>query len=253
MHQAAHHRYMPYHKPERLDHRKPSIPPAPAFRSDSLRSDSVVEGTGSPSTISSGSSHSLHQPQPLLRASISTDSSEQRAAAEHLAQPQSIPSQPSTSPYTAPPIYRNPHSPSKAPAGILRSPVQLTSNSSSNSAFEQQRPLPSDFPPPPIPISIDGVPIPPTSNPWEHHHYISTSSQSTFPPPQDRYICATCNKAFSRPSSLKIHSHSHTGEKPFRCPHGGCGKAFSVRSNMKRHEKGCHVRQPGVYPSSPVI
>ncbi|KAF2209707.1 hypothetical protein CERZMDRAFT_30389, partial [Cercospora zeae-maydis SCOH1-5] len=79
-----------------------------------------------------------------------------------------------------------------------------------------------------------------TSNPWEHHHYISPSSQATFPQSQDRYICTTCNKAFSRPSSLKIHTHSHTGEKPFRCPHNGCGKAFSVRSNMKRHERGCH-------------
>lgn len=58
---------------------------------------------------------------------------------------------------------------------------------------------------------------------------------------QDRYQCPTCSKAFSRPSSLRIHSHSHTGEKPFICPRMGCGKAFSVRSNMKRHERGCHV------------
>ncbi|KAF2036290.1 hypothetical protein EK21DRAFT_49722, partial [Setomelanomma holmii] len=78
------------------------------------------------------------------------------------------------------------------------------------------------------------------SNPWQHHHYISTSSQSAFPQSQDRYICSTCNKAFSRPSSLRIHSHSHTGEKPYKCPQPGCGKAFSVRSNMKRHERGCH-------------
>jgi len=67
-----------------------------------------------------------------------------------------------------------------------------------------------------------------------------TVSSSTLPQSQDRYICQTCNKAFSRPSSLRIHSHSHTGEKPFKCPHPGCGKAFSVRSNMKRHERGCH-------------
>lgn len=78
------------------------------------------------------------------------------------------------------------------------------------------------------------------ANPWQHHHYISPSSAASFPPSQDRYICQTCNKAFSRPSSLRIHSHSHTGEKPFKCPHAGCGKAFSVRSNMKRHERGCH-------------
>jgi hypothetical protein len=56
---------------------------------------------------------------------------------------------------------------------------------------------------------------------------------------QDRYICPTCNKAFSRPSSLRIHSHSHVGEKPYKCPNAGCGKAFSVRSNLKRHERGC--------------
>ncbi|QIX01164.1 hypothetical protein AMS68_006681 [Peltaster fructicola] len=92
----------------------------------------------------------------------------------------------------------------------------------------------------------------PATNPWEHHHYISTSAQQgVYPPLPDRYICQTCNKAFSRPSSLKIHSHSHTGEKPFKCPHAGCGKAFSVKSNMKRHEKGCHTSTgqaiPGAY------
>jgi uncharacterized Zn-finger protein len=59
-------------------------------------------------------------------------------------------------------------------------------------------------------------------------------------PTQERYICTTCNKAFSRPSSLRIHNYSHTGEKPFRCSVAECGKAFSVRSNMKRHERGCH-------------
>ncbi|KAK3330536.1 hypothetical protein B0H66DRAFT_509697 [Apodospora peruviana] len=100
-----------------------------------------------------------------------------------------------------------------------------------------QRPLPQAFPPMPVSVSLA-----PSSgqNPWQHHHYIAPSSAASFPQSQDRYICQTCNKAFSRPSSLRIHSHSHTGEKPFKCPHAGCGKAFSVRSNMKRHERGCH-------------
>jgi uncharacterized Zn-finger protein len=78
------------------------------------------------------------------------------------------------------------------------------------------------------------------ANPWQHHHYMNPSHGAAFPQSQDRYICQICSKAFSRPSSLRIHSHSHTGEKPFKCPHAGCGKAFSVRSNMKRHERGCH-------------
>lgn len=39
--------------------------------------------------------------------------------------------------------------------------------------------------------------------------------------------------------------HSHTGEKPYVCSKPGCGKAFSVRSNMKRHERGCHAGEGG--------
>ncbi|KAI9279636.1 hypothetical protein BY458DRAFT_502358 [Sporodiniella umbellata] len=50
-----------------------------------------------------------------------------------------------------------------------------------------------------------------------------------------RYICQYCPKTFSRPSSLQVHTYSHTGEKPFECTI--CGKLFSVQSNMKRHLK----------------
>lgn len=105
------------------------------------------------------------------------------------------------------------------------------------SGLYYQRPLPQAFPP--MPVSVALAPAS-GANPWQHHHYIAPSTAASFPQSQDRYICQTCNKAFSRPSSLRIHSHSHTGEKPFKCPHAGCGKAFSVRSNMKRHERGCH-------------
>lgn len=67
---------------------------------------------------------------------------------------------------------------------------------------------------------------PSTHNIYSHHN-------------SERYVCPVCNKVFSRPSSLKIHLYSHTGEKPFSCGNPECGKAFSVRSNMKRHERSC--------------
>ncbi|BGP40409.1 hypothetical protein JCM10450v2_004392 [Rhodotorula kratochvilovae] len=56
-------------------------------------------------------------------------------------------------------------------------------------------------------------------------------------PAQDagRYGCPHCPKRFARPSSLRIHMHSHTGEKPFTCPM--CDRAFSVQSNLRRHLK----------------
>lgn len=124
------------------------------------------------------------------------------------------------------------------------------------SALAGQRALPLDFPPIQVPMSPTSTtsPLSATSSmsitTWtaqQQHHYTRPSpdqlsnSASSVMMTQDRYICPTCSKAFSRPSSLRIHSHSHTGEKPFRCPSKGCGKAFSVRSNMKRHERGCHV------------
>jgi hypothetical protein len=50
-----------------------------------------------------------------------------------------------------------------------------------------------------------------------------------------KYFCPFCKKPFNRPSSLRIHTYSHTGEKPFVCSEEGCGRQFSVQSNMRRH------------------
>ncbi|KAJ3857471.1 hypothetical protein EV368DRAFT_77686 [Lentinula lateritia] len=55
--------------------------------------------------------------------------------------------------------------------------------------------------------------------------------------PPAKYECTYCGKGFNRPSSLKIHLNSHTGEKPFLCPVEGCGRSFSVLSNMRRHAR----------------
>ncbi|WWD17498.1 hypothetical protein CI109_101939 [Kwoniella shandongensis] len=52
-----------------------------------------------------------------------------------------------------------------------------------------------------------------------------------------KYTCAYCAKTFSRPSSLRIHTYSHTGERPYVCKEPSCGRRFSVQSNLKRHAK----------------
>ncbi|CAG8556022.1 688_t:CDS:2 [Diversispora eburnea] len=64
--------------------------------------------------------------------------------------------------------------------------------------------------------------------------YTSTKTVSQTP---KRYKCEVCQKRFTRPSSLTTHSYTHTGEKPFKCPVEGCGRPFSVMSNLRRHQK----------------
>lgn len=219
------------HLPPNLQHdasnaQRAMIPPTPP-----MRTGSIGENTQSPSTISTGSSLS-GQPFFIGSALNNVEADQQRALIPHLHKRPSVPTHAQTSPFGT--------SPYTTASAYSASPSALSASGSFYSPNQQppgyppsyQRPLPASFPP--------SAPLLPATNPWEHHHYIGPSAHATYPQTQERYICQTCNKAFSRPSSLKIHSHSHTGEKPFRCPHAGCGKAFSVRSNMKRHEKGCH-------------
>ncbi|ORE15887.1 hypothetical protein BCV71DRAFT_151749, partial [Rhizopus microsporus] len=52
-----------------------------------------------------------------------------------------------------------------------------------------------------------------------------------------QYPCGKCSKIFNRPSALTTHSYTHTGEKPFQCQSKGCGRRFSVLSNLRRHLK----------------
>ncbi|KAL4870395.1 hypothetical protein BDV12DRAFT_165891 [Aspergillus spectabilis] len=130
------------------------------------------------------------------------------------------------------------HGPYASPApsvATYSSPIEP-----SPSTMFYQRPASSGAYSAPPPPSAHQPMISPVTPAWQHHHYFPPSTNTPYQQNHDRYICRTCHKAFSRPSSLRIHSHSHTGEKPFRCTHAGCGKAFSVRSNMKRHERGCH-------------
>ncbi|OAA60641.1 Zinc finger, C2H2-type/integrase, DNA-binding protein [Cordyceps fumosorosea ARSEF 2679] len=222
-------------------HHRRGLPPTPP-----LSTDSAYDGYSSPSSqarghfpfdsSSSSSSSRFHETTPPLEQQ--TELRQQLQAAASRAPRLSIPVPPqrfasghpqhaaAAAAAAAPPGYYG------VPAGhhaLGQQPVPHHHYAAQHHHHHHQQALPQSFPP-----TAEGQQL------WQHHHYLHPSQSSVYPQSQDKYLCPTCNKAFSRPSSLRIHSHSHTGEKPYKCAHPGCGKAFSVRSNMKRHERGCH-------------
>lgn len=64
-----------------------------------------------------------------------------------------------------------------------------------------------------------------------------------------KYICHYCGRACAKPSVLKKHIRSHTGERPFPC--APCGFSFKTKSNLYKHRKShAHAIKAGLVPFS---
>ena len=85
------------------------------------------------------------------------------------------------------------------------------------------------LPPPSSLVGASALPAP-QSMMGQFNSKVSASTQK-------KHKCKVCDKRFTRPSSLQTHMYSHTGEKPFACEVEGCGRHFSVVSNLRRHKK----------------
>lgn len=146
--------------------------------------------------------------------------------------PMKIPSGSSTTPQMG--YYNNP-----GPVSYDRNGIPHPVN------FGNAMPTPQDYP---MPITAmqnpngNGARNPPQFNPNRPsvpapQTMMTTFSSKTVSSTPKRYKCNICQKRFTRPSSLQTHTYSHTGEKPFKCPVEGCGRHFSVVSNLRRHQK----------------
>jgi len=109
--------------------------------------------------------------------------------------------------------------------GSVDSSVSDYSNAGSDIESVSSRTLPR-----PSTFSSNGLPPAPQSMMGQFSSKVSSSTQK-------KHKCKVCDKRFTRPSSLQTHMYSHTGEKPFCCEVEGCGRHFSVVSNLRRHRK----------------
>ncbi|PMD22347.1 hypothetical protein NA56DRAFT_538823, partial [Hyaloscypha hepaticicola] len=68
--------------------------------------------------------------------------------------------------------------------------------------------------------------------------------QSTKDPTKFKHECDTCGERFTRSTTLREHSRTHTNERPFPC--SKCSKKFARKKDKVRHET-LHIEEKTFY------
>ncbi|CAL4068347.1 unnamed protein product [Meganyctiphanes norvegica] len=71
--------------------------------------------------------------------------------------------------------------------------------------------------------------------------------------PADRqaFVCPVCGKQFGQPYNLRRHLTTHTGERPYQCPH--CNYAASQNVHLEKHIRRIHMTNNNIAGTIPQI
>ncbi|KAJ6656779.1 hypothetical protein lerEdw1_003110 [Lerista edwardsae] len=78
-----------------------------------------------------------------------------------------------------------------------------------------------------------------------HHVHSKTAAGAWTPPPG----CPPARCGPARPSGHQHCHRIHTGDRPYKCPHAGCEKAFTQLSNLQSHQRQHNKDKPYKCPN----
>ncbi|XP_042238572.1 protein tramtrack, alpha isoform-like isoform X5 [Homarus americanus] len=97
------------------------------------------------------------------------------------------------------------------------------------------------------------TPVGPSSGAFTPYSASTTPRGSTpdlgqvAPTDKQSFMCPVCGKQFGQPYNLRRHLTTHTGERPYRCPH--CNYAASQNVHLEKHIRRIHLNN-GQNPTS---
>ncbi|KAF2364881.1 BTB/POZ domain [Trinorchestia longiramus] len=87
--------------------------------------------------------------------------------------------------------------------------------------------------------------LPSITSPTSSNSSMSASAASSFlhnfqgsPYVPRSFVCETCGRRFNQKHHLRHHNYTHTGERPYSCPH--CEQTFTQTSSRNKHIKTIH-------------